>query len=163
MKWQSDPDLIVVEQERSAHGRVIRSAVLWTPIFLICFGSLLFFGYDRIALGGDNGSTWFLVGVLTFLSTLFAFPSIQAIMDLRSGPREEDVLVVRSWSRRDAFVVKNHFLKLESGQILEGNALSMEGIQEGGRARVRYYPHSAILIRAEGSPAETTPDLPRSG
>ena len=162
MNWRDDPDIIVAEQEHSARARVIRSAILWTPVFLICFSAWLFFGFDRVALGGDNGSTWFLVVVLTGLSALFAFPSIQALLDLRGGPHEEEVIVVRRWSRRDAFVVKNHFLKLESGQILEGNALSIEGVEEGDRARVRYYPHSAILIRAERATPAASPAVGES-
>lgn len=148
MNWRDDPDIILAEQERSAHGRVIRSAVLWLPLFLVTFGCWLFFGYDRVFLGGDYGSTWFLMVVLTIFASLFAFPAIQSVLDLRGGPREEEVNVIRSWSRRDAFVVKNHFLKIESGQILEGNAFAIAGVGDGDRARVRYYPHSAVLIWA---------------
>ena len=157
MNWRDDPDILVAEQEHSAHARVIRSALLWTPVFALCFGCWVYFGFDRVARGGDGGSTWFLMVVLTGLTALFAFPSIQALLDLRGGPREDEVLVVRRWSRRDAFVVKNHFLKLESGQILEGNALSIEGVEEGGRALVRYYPHSAILIWAQRAEPRTSP------
>jgi len=155
MNWRDDPGILDTEQEHAARAKVIRSAILWTPIFLICVGCLLFFGFDRVFMGGDHGSTWFLLVVLTALTALFGFPAIQGLMDLRSGPREHEVTVVRRWSRRDAFVVKNHFLKLETGQILEGNALSIEGVDDGDRAIVRYYPHSAVLIWAR--PAEEPP------
>jgi hypothetical protein len=148
MNWRDDPDLILAEQERSARWRVIRSAILWLPLFSIAFGCWLFFGFDRLFLDGEYGSTWFLMVVLTIFSGLFVFPAYTSILDLRGGPKEEELNVVRSWSRRDAFVVRNHFLKVESGQILEGNAFSVEGIADGDRARVRYYPHSAILIWA---------------
>ncbi len=161
MNWRDDPDVLLVAQERSARARVVRAVLLWTPIFVVCLAALLFFGFDRIALDGERGSTWFLVVVLAGLTILFAFPSIHAFLDLRSGPREHEVLVVRRWSRRDAFVVKNHFLKLESGLILEGNALSIQGVEQGERARIRYYPHSAILIWAQR--ASVDPAGPTSG
>jgi hypothetical protein len=148
MNWRDDPDIVTSEQEHAARSKIIRSAILWTPIFAICLGAWLFFGFDRIVLDGENGSTWFLMVVLTGLTTLFAFPAIQSLLDVRGGPLERDVRVIRRWSRRDAFVVKNHFLKLESGQILEGNALSVEGIEDGDQARVRYYPHSAVIVWA---------------
>lgn len=147
MNWHEDADIITGELEHSARVRVVRSAIIWSPLFLLCGGAWVFFTFDRIFLQ-EYGSTWFLVVVLTVLTSLFAFPAVQSWLDLREGPRERDVRVIRTWSRRDAFVVKNHFLKLESGQILEGNALSVEGVKEGSEARVRYYPHSAILIWA---------------
>jgi hypothetical protein len=155
MNWRDDPELLAMQQEQSAHGKIVRSALLWVPIFAICFGCWLFFGFDRVFLGGDHGSTWFLMVVLSGLTLLFAFPAVQSILDLREGPKEEEVTVVRSWTRRDAFVVKNHFLKIESGQILEGNAFAVEGAQEGERVRVRYYPHSAVLIWARPVAAES--------
>ncbi len=128
--------------------RIIRSAIIWSPLFIVCAAAWVFFTFDRIFLQ-EYGSTWFLVVVLSILTFLFAFPAIQSWLDLRDGPTEKEVTVVRAWSRRDAFVVKNHFLKLETGQILEGNALSVEGVREGQEAHVRYYPHSAVLIWAE--------------
>lgn len=155
MNWKDDPELIMAEQERSARGKVIRSAVIWVPLFAISFGCWLFFGFDRLFLDGEFGSTWFLMVVLTIFAVLFAFPAVQSIQDLREGPREREVNVVRGWSRRDAFVVKNHFLKIEGGQILEGNAFSVEGVDDGDRVRVRYYPHSAVLIWARRIEDET--------
>jgi hypothetical protein len=148
MNWKDDPELVMKEQEHSCRVKVIRSAVIWLPLFVIAFACWLFYGFDRLFLDGEYGSTWFLMVVLTIFAGLFAFPAVQSILDLREGPREEEVNVVRSWSRRDAFVVKNHFLKIENGQILEGNAFSVEGVDDGDRVRVRYYPHSAVLIWA---------------
>ncbi|MEX0781168.1 MAG: hypothetical protein WD557_00850 [Dehalococcoidia bacterium] len=160
MNWRTDPDLVMAEQERSARGKVIRSAFIWMPLFLISFGSWLFFGFDRIFLDGEFGSTWFLMVVLTIFATLFAFPAVQSVLDLRDGPTEEELNVVRSWSRRDAFVVKNHFLKIESGQILEGNAFAIEGVVDGDRVRARYYPHSAVLIWARRIEDDAGPETP---
>jgi hypothetical protein len=159
MNWRDDPELVMAEQEHSARVKVIRSAVIWIPLFVISLGCWLFFGFDRIFLDGEYGSTWFLMVVLTIFTGLFAFPAIQSLQDIRGGPREEEVKVIRSWSRRDAFVVKNHFLKIESGQILEGNAFAIEGVDDGDRVRVRYYPHSSVLIWARRVDDEGKPEV----
>jgi hypothetical protein len=55
--------------------------------------------------------------------------------------------------------VKNHFLKIESGQILEGNAFAIEGVDDGDRVRVRYYPHSSVLIWARRVDDEGKPEV----
>jgi hypothetical protein len=84
MNWHEDDEVVAAELEHSARVRVIRSAVIWTPLFLLCGGAWVFFTFDRIFLR-DYGSTWFLVVVLTVLTALFAFPAIQSWLDLRAG------------------------------------------------------------------------------
>jgi hypothetical protein len=57
--------------------------------------------------------------------------------------------VTRRWSRSDSFVLKSHYLRLESGEILRGNIVLLDGIKAGDRVRVLYYPHSAVIVDLE--------------
>ena len=39
-------------------GRVLRSAIIWTPIFVLFAGLFVFYLLDTLLNGGDRGGTW---------------------------------------------------------------------------------------------------------
>lgn len=147
MNWQDDPELQQAQYEHGVRNGILRTAIIWTPLFLITGGALLYFLFDLLT-GGDSG-TWFLIVVLGIFTTLFGFQSIQALLDLRTSPRETEAVVTRRWSRSDSFVMKSHYIKLGSRQILRGDILLLDGVTEGDRVHVRYYPHSAVLVAVQ--------------
>ena len=109
----------------------------------------MFFFVDRLVLSGDHGGTWFLVGFLGLLAFLFGFQASQALLDLRSGPRDATGLVTRSWSRSDSLVMRSHYIRLDTGQILRVGAEFHTDLKEGDRLRVTFYPHSAVAVWVE--------------
>ncbi len=147
MNWQDDAEIQRQLRERSVRNGILRSAIIWTPLFLITAGAFLFFLYD-VLTGGERG-TWFLLVVLGLFTTLFGFQSIHALLDLRGEPRETEDVVVRRWSRTDSFVMRSHYIRLASKQILRGDLDLLDGVREGDRVFVRYYPHSAVITWAE--------------
>jgi len=147
MNWQDDPEIQRQLRERSVRNGILRSAIIWTPLFLITAGALLFFLFDMLT-GGERG-TWFLLVVLALFTTLFGFQSIHALLDLRGEPRETQDVVVRRWSRTDSFVMRSHYIRLASKQILRGDLDLLDGVREGDRVNVRYYPHSAVITWVE--------------
>ncbi|MCC7364133.1 MAG: hypothetical protein IT303_07145 [Dehalococcoidia bacterium] len=142
--WQDDPEI----QQRLREGRVrngiLRTAIIWTPLFLVSAVALVYFLAD-ILTGGNQG-TWFLIVVLSIFTVLFGFQAIQAIMDLRSEPRHTEDIVTRRWSRSDSLVMRSHYIRLASKQILRGDLDLLMEVKEGDRVSVRFYPHSAILV-----------------
>src|SRR5687768_1230488 len=102
---------IVQERERSLRRGIIRSAIIWTPMFAILIGLWVFFLWDRIT-GPEYGSTWFLMVVLTVFGILFGVQSISALRDLFGKPGEESGIVSRQWTKRDSFVWKSYYIRM---------------------------------------------------
>ncbi len=151
MNWQSDPELVKARQHNGVRGRLLRSAILWTPFFVASLGALAFFAFDRAFLGGDHGGTWFLVIVLLVLTVLFGFQSIQSLLDLIGQPRVESGFVGRRWSRSDSIVIKAHYIRLGK-LILRGDQMVLDGIREGDYVEATFYPHSAVLVWVDKLP-----------
>ena len=86
MNWHDDPILAKERYHAGVRGKLLRSTLIWGPPFLLVFGALLFFGFDRAFMGGDHGGTWFLVIVLGILSLLFGFQAIGSLRDYLSKP-----------------------------------------------------------------------------
>lgn len=155
MTWHEDPEVRRQLRSRGARAGLIRTTVIWMPFFVVAGAAFLFFLGDRV-LGGDRG-TWFLVVVLAIATTLFGFQGLQAVFDLFGHPREETGEVTRRWSRSDSLVLRSHYIRLDSGQILRGNVLLLDGIKQGDLVKVIYYPHSAVIIDIAKEPP---PNLP---
>ncbi len=151
--WADDPLLADELRARRVRNGIVRSAVLWTPFFLALLAATLFFLFDRVT-GGGHGGTWFLVVVLAIITGLFGFQSIQALQDLRTKPIDAVATVGRRWSRSDSLVMKSHYIRLTSGQILRGDVVTLAGVKEGDRVRLTYYPHTAVIARLDRLPAE---------
>ena len=147
MNWKDDPEIKAEIAARGVRGRLIRSALLWTPLFLLALFGALYYAVDTI-LGGDHGGTWVLVVVLGVLATLFGFQCIQTLLDLRSEPREERGFVTRRWSRSDSLVMRSHYVRMGK-HILRGDVDLLANIKEDDYVEVSFYPHSAVLVWIE--------------
>lgn len=156
MNWQNDLEIAADLEAARARGRLIRSVALWGPVFAVTASALVFFFIDRLAMGGDHGGTWFLVGFLALLSFLFGFQAAQAVLDLSGGLQEATGTVTRRWSRSDSLVMRSHYIRLDNKRILRIGAEFHTGIREGDHLRVKFYPHSALVVWAE----RVTPQKP---
>lgn len=145
--WTDDPEIADRLHEHRVRGGVIRSAIIWTPIFLVTFFGFAFYLVDRL-FGLGHGGTWFLVVVLGVLASLFGFQAAQSLLDLRAEPRETTGMITRRWSRSDSLVLKSHYVRVDD-KILRGDVFLLAEVKEGDRVRVRFYPHSAVLLRVE--------------
>lgn len=149
--WQDDPEIREAMRRRSVRNTVLRSAVIWTPPFVVCAALLVWFFVDML-LGGGRG-TWFLLVVLTGFSALFGIRSYQSIADLAGEPQTLTGAVTRRWSRSDSFVMKSHYIRI-GRQILQGDLYSLDTVKQGDRVEVTYYPHSAVIIALAKLPDE---------
>jgi hypothetical protein len=144
--WQNDQEMQDEMRAQAVRSGIMRSAIIWTPPFLLVLFGFFFFFFDR-ATGGGYGGTWFLVVVLAVLSVLFGSQSIQSIMDLRGEPRRAEGTVTRRWSRSDSFVMRSHYIRLDNKQILRGDADLLHDVKAGDRVDVTYFPHSAVVAK----------------
>lgn len=149
MNWADDPEIQRVRRERAVRMGILRTALIWTPFFLVTGGAFLFFLYDQV-LGEERG-TWFLVIVLGGFATLFGFQSLQAVFDLFGQPRERRGVVTRRWARSDSFVFRTHYVRI-GGHILRGDRDLLMDVKAGDEVVVRYYPHSAVIVGLEKVP-----------
>ena len=148
MNWNDDPQLARERQKSAARGRLLRSIIIWGPLFIASLAGLLFWTFDRAFLDGDNGGTWFLVVVLAVLTLLFGFQAIQSGLDYFGEPATQTGLVTRRWARSDSLVVKTHYIRVGK-TILRGDQVILDGIREGDYVEATFYPHSAVLLWVE--------------
>ncbi len=149
MNWQDDPEVQRQIRMNSAKNKILRSTILWMPLFLVALGGFLWFGFDRAINDGDRGGTWFLVVILGFVALLFGFQALQSLFDYLGEPTVERGVVTRRWARNDSLVMRTHYVRIGK-RILRGDAYVLDGIKEGDFVEVTFYPKSAVLIWAEG-------------
>lgn len=159
MNWKDDLEIQAEMHRKGIRGRVLRTAIIWTPLFAIVAALFLFYLVDVLFTGGDRGGTWVLVVILAVVSALFGFQAIQALLDLKGEPRKEVGEVTRRWARTDSLVMKSHYVRVGK-LILRGDAFQLADIREGDYIEATFYPHSATLIWAEKVPNPNAPPQP---
>jgi hypothetical protein len=161
MNWSDDPEIQRQTYVSGARVRLLRSTVIWTPFFVASALGLIWVFIDRAFLGGDHGGTWFLVIVLSIVTLLFGFQSMQSVLDFFGKPKVSSDFVTRRWSRHDSVVMKTHYVRM-GRMILRGDAFLLDGVREGDYVECTYYPHSAVLIWVEKrEPPEDANATPR--
>lgn len=145
--FDSDPLIQRAHQERRARNSIVRSAVIWLPLFAVTGGALVYFFIDKVT-GGTQG-TWFLLVVLSILTFLFGYQGIHALLDLLHGEATTEGLVVRRWARTDSLVMRSHYIRLDNKEIFRIDNLYHGEAKAGDYVRIRYYPRSAVVIELE--------------
>jgi hypothetical protein len=146
MQWQDDPEIQMHLRERAVRNGILRSAILWTPFFLVALGCLLYFGFDKLT-GGDRG-TWFLLVVLVIFNVLLGSQSIQSVADLLGKPHTVQGEISRRWARNDMLVVRQHYIRIGK-RILRGDGDIIGDVKAGDTVKARFYPHSSVLVTVE--------------
>lgn len=145
MSWDTDPAIQKELRARSVRGKLLRSAVIWGPLFLVTLAGTLFYTADILFMDREYGATWVLVTIVGILAVLFGFQAVQSLLDFFDHPRTEKGYVTRRWARSDSLVVRSHYMRLER-KILRGDAFLLAGIKEGDYVEATFYPHSAVLV-----------------
>ncbi|HXU24367.1 MAG TPA: hypothetical protein VN697_10090 [Tepidiformaceae bacterium] len=158
MNWKDDPEIQAEIRRRGTRNGLIRSTIIWMPLFVACAGATLFYLFD-VLTGSNYGGTWVLVVILGILAVLFGFQAIQAAMDLTGPPEEESGFVERRWSRRDSLVMQTQYLRLGK-RILRGDGDMLAAIKEGDYVDIRFYSHSAVIVWVEKQKAPPDAKLP---
>ena len=158
--WKDDAELQQEMHRRGVRSRILRSAILWTPLFALMAALFLFFLWDTALNSEGHGGSWVLVVILGIMASLFGFQAIQALLDLYGEPHNRSGMVTRRWSRSDSFVIKSHYIRLGK-QILRGDEFQLAGVRDGDYVDVTYYPHSAVVIWLEKIP--TPEDVAATG
>jgi hypothetical protein len=155
---EDDPKVREAKDERAARNGLIRSAVLWSPFFLVSLGALIFFLFDELT-GGDRG-TIFLLVVLSIFTILFGSQAIQAWLDLSGKHSEREGEITRKWTRRDSIVMQTHYIRLDGKEILRGDRGLFAALKAGDRVHIRYFRYSGVAFYAQKLAKAEPPDAP---
>ena len=140
----------------SARARVIRTAIMFTPLFIAtALGALI------ILTGIWDGGIFLLI-ILAILALLFGYQSVQSLRDLRSELRTTRGPVTRIWSKMDLFVTRSHYIAV--GKHIfhvpfppwfdlreEAKRMRSAGLDEDYwiEVEVLHYPHTGTVEKVE--------------
>ena len=159
MNWYDDPELEAIRRVQQVRKGLIRTAIIWTPLFVAALGGCIFYAVDT-ATGSNYGGTWVLVVILAIASFLFGFQSIQALLDLFGQPIDETGFVQRRWARRDSIVFQTQYIRIDK-RILRGDHLLLAEVKEGDYLRANFFPHSSVLVDVEKLPPPEGSEAPQ--
>lgn len=140
----------------SARARVIRTAVLFTPLFAAAL-LLMLLSVTGIWSGGPV-----LFVILLILAVLFGYQSIQALRDLRAPLVTTRGPVHRIWSKMDLVVTRSHYIAVgrhifhvpfpawydlrDEAKRMRDAELDKDYLME---VEVQHYPHTGTVERVE--------------
>lgn len=147
MTWLDDPELESAMRLHRVRNGLLRTAIIWTPLFLAALAGFIFYAIDS-ATGAQHGGSWVLVVILGIIAFLFGYQSIQTIIDLFGQPIEATGFIQRRWARRDSFIFQTQYIRLDK-HILRGDPLLLLEVKQADYVRILFYPHAGIVIEVE--------------
>ena len=129
--------------ERARRG-ILRSMLLWTPVFALLIVGAVFMMVE--ALGGSGGS-WFGFSLFALIGLLAGFSALSAFRDWFSEPVETTGQVARKWRKFDLLVFFRAHYVLISRRVFRVPRLMFEEMPEpGGWVYVNHYPHTNAVV-----------------
>lgn len=131
----------------SAWAAVLRSALLFTPFFVVVLVALVVLVLDTAGAGATTGRVIALV-LVGFVALLLAYQVVQSVRDLFSRLTETTGPVERCWSRNEFMLFRNSYVfvgknvyRLTPEQFLD--------IELGDTVRIVHYPHTSAVESIE--------------
>ena len=157
-RFENDPTIKRAVAERRVRNGLWRSAILWSPLFLLCGGAFIYFLFQQ--LFSENGEGWFLLVILGILSLLFGYQSVQSIRDLRGGKITAEGYITRHWSRTDSLVMRSHYLRLGTREIFRVDKVQHQLVKSGDYVPLDYSPATMIVVTVDKKePPDDNPTL----
>jgi len=134
------------EAYRAARSSLMRTALVFTPLFLLSLAGIgiIIFNLVREGLSGLI-ITLVLLSLAAFLT---GHQSIQSLRDLRSSPTVSSGLVDRKWSRADLFILRSYYIYV-GRSVFKVTPLIYSELEEGDTVSVNHYPHTNTVIAVE--------------
>ena len=143
-------------RRRRVRNGLWRTALFWTPLFLVTAGGGLYCFILEAAT--DDGFGWALPSVLVVFGALFGYQGIQAIRDLRGGTAVIEGFITRRWRRFD-LGSRSYYLRIDNDKIVRADRMLYEPVEQGNYVAVEYYPGSmvALMVEKREPPGGTEP------
>ena len=130
----------------TARRRLIRDAVIYTPVLLIAVVAWSASLAGVVDAGGGGGI--FLLLLLTIVVLVAGFQSIQSLRDLRSSPVTSEGSVTRKWRRAEFLLFPAYYLYVNRN-IFKVPPLSYREVEQGDVVAVTHYPHTAMVVEVK--------------
>ena len=139
-----------VDRLRQTRRELLRTAIIWTPLFLAALAGGLFLLIIEVT-GDGNG--WILPALLLIFGALFAYQGLGAVNDLRRGTRMLSGFITRHWRRFD-LGSRSNYLRIDHDKIIRLDRVQHLTVSQGDYVEVEYYPSSmiAVVVRKQEPP-----------
>jgi hypothetical protein len=134
------------EALRAARASLVRTALLFTPLFLLSLAGMGVVIWELVS----EGPSGLIITVLLLCLAAFltGHQSIQSVRDLRSSPRISNGLVDRKWSRADLVILRSYYIYVDRS-VFKVTPLIYTELEEGDTVSVNHYPHTNTVISVE--------------
>ena len=133
-----------------ARRSVIRSAFIWTPIFIV--SSALGVTFALIAID-DSPSAWISFAITALATLLSGVSALGALRDLYASPVDTTGIIQRKWRKSDIIVFRGHYILIKK-RVFRIPRPIFEAMPEAGSAiTIQHLPHTNAVIRWERSAA----------
>jgi hypothetical protein len=134
------------EALRAARASLVRTALLFTPLFLLSLAGMGVVIWELVSEGPSGLIITLLL--LCLAAFLTGHQSIQSVRDLRSSPRISNGLVDRKWSRADLVILRSYYIYVDRS-VFKVTPLIYTELEEGDTVSVNHYPHTNTVISVE--------------
>ncbi len=131
------------EEISLARRRLVRDAIIYTPIFVAVLVAWAVALAGVIRQGGGGGV--FLLVLLTLVALLVGFQSLQSLRDLRSTLVTSEGEVRRKWRRAEFLLFPAYYLYLNRN-VFRITPLTYHQVQPGDFVAVLHYPHTSTVV-----------------
>lgn len=143
-------------QRPDARRSVIRSAMIWTPVFVA--SAAVSVQLAIVALD-DSPGAWVSFAITALIALLSGVSAFGALRDLYAEPIETVGAIDRKWRKSDVLLFRGHYLLIGKRVFRIPRDIYDAMPDVGSPIRVEHYPHTNALIswsRVE-RPAESRP------
>ena len=134
------------EAHRAARSSLVRTALVFTPMFLLSLGGIGLVILNLVREGA-SGLIFTLV-LLALAASLTGYQSFQSLRDLRISPHVSRGVITRKWSRADLFIMRSHYIYVDRS-VFKVTPLIYAELEEGDSVSVTHYPHTSTVISVE--------------
>lgn len=134
------------EAQRAARSSILRTAVVYTPLFLLSLAGIALVVLNLVREGASGLIITLML--LSLAALLTGYQSSQSLRDLRSSPEVTKGPIARKWSRADFFILRSHYIFV-GRSVYKVTPMIFTELEEGDSVSVTHYPHTNTVVSVE--------------
>ena len=130
-----------MKPREGAHRSVVRSAAIWTPIFIA--STALGVAFALIAL--DSPGAWVSFAIAALIALLSGVSALGALRDIYAEPIQTTGVIERKWRKSDALFFRGHYILCQKRVFRIPREVYDELPEVGAGVLLEHYPHTSAL------------------
>ena len=130
-----------MKPREGAHRSVVRSAAIWTPIFIA--STALGVAFALIAL--DSPGAWVSFAIAVLIALLSGVSALGALRDIYAEPIQTTGVIQRKWRKSDALFFRGHYILCQKRVFRIPREVYDELPEVGAGVLLEHYPHTSAL------------------